>query len=78
MDSPGSAQLQQRLPGGAVQLRGVGFAYPSVRDRPVLQDINLLFPPGMVHAVIGQPRLSRPRSLSLVSPVSLVRALSFG
>ena len=39
---------------GHIRLRGVGFAYASASDKPILRDISLDVPPGTTVALVGR------------------------
>lgn len=53
VDDGANLQAVNRLE-GHVQLHGVGFAYPSSPDRPVLSRISLDVPPGTTVALVGR------------------------
>ena len=39
---------------GHIRLRGVGFAYPTAPDRPILQNVSFEVPPGTTVGVVGR------------------------
>jgi len=57
METPGAAQLaagkQPASCAGLLELRGVGYRYPTRPDPPALQGINLTIRPGQLTAIVG-------------------------
>eukprot|EP00873_Tetraselmis_striata_P044804 jgi/Tetstr1/465068/TSEL_009796.t1 len=62
METPGAAQLaagkQPASCAGLLELRGVGYRYPTRPDPPALQGINLTIRPGQLTAIPGTKALS--------------------
>jgi ATP-binding cassette subfamily B protein len=48
------SHLRRPSPEGHIRLRGVGFAYATMPDRPILQDISLEIPPGTTVGFVGR------------------------
>jgi ATP-binding cassette subfamily B (MDR/TAP) protein 1 len=51
---------------GKVELRGVGFSYPSRLDIPIFEDFSLVIPPGRSVAIVGSSGSGKSTIVSLI------------
>jgi len=61
-----AAERSPRIESGAIELRGVTFAYPDAPDAPVLQDLDVAIPAGATVALVGRAGSGKTSLLRLL------------